>query len=285
LDVFVDKIGGSARAKEGAIRLARAIKGKVPRGRGRANFAIAMELLAEAGHPTPRSLLATFGYPNKPRQWEKFDEARVSKIEAILDSYGVRAVSVDRDPNSPDSVDEESPQNEHGSYALPTEIDFSQVLQPVPRPKPKRPGAVGRGSGARKVDYVAKQKRDGLVGELGERFALEFERWRLRDHPELKDRVVHVSLDDDTLGYDIKSYEADGSPRLVEVKASLGPMSDRFFLSSNELKCAGENPEAYLILRVGSLNGRIECCEIRYPFDELELETVMYVAAFKSKAE
>lgn len=70
-------------------------------------------------------------------------------------------------------------------------------------------------------------------GNVAEAIALESERERLirGGHPDLADRVEDVSKRPG-LGYDIRSYEFDGSSRFIEVKNVSG--GARFFISANE---------------------------------------------------
>jgi hypothetical protein len=137
---------------------------------------------------------------------------------------------------------------------------------------------------ARKTDYLKQAAANDDTGRLGEEFALAYEKFRLKDYPDLLRQLRHVSKEDDSLGYDIESRELDGSPRFVEVKGTFGPLETRFFLSSNEIDCAEKNGKSYVILRV-SLNGKeTKCCEIRPPLDEqLDLTPTTYSVKFKAK--
>jgi hypothetical protein len=168
--------------------------------------------------------------------------------------------------------------------ALPTNIDFSKVLVDPPKPKEQGTAGGGKGGGPKKVDHSQKAQSNDAVGKLGEEFALTFERWRLRNHPKLAKKLRHVSKEDDTLGYDIESFELDGTPRFIEVKGTLGPMETRFFLSASELACAEAKGEQYIVLRVAQLATEPKCCEIRYPFEEkLELTPATYSVGFAAE--
>lgn len=274
LDSFAEAVEASDEAKRGATRLSTAIDGKIPRGRARATFCIAMELLTET-NVTPRLILEAFGYPDKPRKWVAFNEAQIAKAEAILAAHGLK-------PKTGAGLDGliqlEGPPGTT-PYDLPEEIDFAAALQPAPKPPKKTSGP--KGKGAKKVNYKQKQERNDFVGALGEKFAHRYELWRLRDHDDLRNKVSHVSTEDDTLGYDISSWNPDGTERLVEVKSTQGPLETRFFISANELSCAQANPDTYVILRVGNLKGEPVCCELRYPFDELEIEPSVFEVTFK----
>lgn len=70
---------------------------------------------------------------------------------------------------------------------------------------------------------------------------------------ELAKLVIRVSLEDVSAGYDILSFEKDGSPRLIEVKSSIG-RAIRFEWSVRERELASENNERYWIYFVPLAN-------------------------------
>ena len=128
-------------------------------------------------------------------------------------------------------------------------------------------GAGERPVRAKKVDYIRKAVRAGQIGKLGEEFALRFERWRLRELPTLRDKVRVVADVNDSLGYDIESYELDGTRRYVEVKGTVGSITSPFFITANELRVAESLGSSYVIVRVAEIPHGIECFEIRQPFE------------------
>lgn len=87
-------------------------------------------------------------------------------------------------------------------------------------------------------DYLDREARNRSLGEAGETFVVEFEQRRLHAAGAKKfvDRIDHVARSrGDGLGYDILSYEVDGSERFIEVKTtSFGQMTP-FFVSRNEV--------------------------------------------------
>jgi hypothetical protein len=275
LDIFVRERGASEQVRKGASQVRRGIEGKVPRGRARATCCLAMELLLRP--PEARTaLVARFGLPLRPHDWKRFAADRaatllkvVARFDGLVTAVGAPAAKTIEVADKPDAPIEP--------------YDFASALQAVPkRAKSKR--VTGSG-GPKKVDYVRKQERNSEVGQLGEAFALEYERWRLSKYPELVKNIVHVSLDDDTLGYDIKSFETDGRPRYVEVKATEGPLATRFFISANEIACAEQHAGDYLIMRVGNVRSRPVCCEIRDLGAELDFRAVTFECTFKPTAE
>ncbi len=91
-------------------------------------------------------------------------------------------------------------------------------------------------------------------GALGEQFVLEDERDRLRrlKRPGLAARVEWTSLENVAAGYDISSFEANGQPRYIEVKATAGA-SRRFVMTRNEWRTATALAARYWIYLVNNV--------------------------------
>jgi hypothetical protein len=111
---------------------------------------------------------------------------------------------------------------------------------------------------ARKIDFARADAENRRLGRLGEEWALEFERRRLHDverRPDLAKRIVWTSVEEgDGAGFDIRSFNADETPRLVEVKATgLGKFMP-FYVTSNELAVSEHRAEEYHLYRVFSLS-------------------------------
>jgi len=74
------------------------------------------------------------------------------------------------------------------------------------------------------------------------------ERKRLEElgRPDLAELVVRISAEDVVAGYDIESFEEDGSPRFIEVKSSIGE-AVRFEWSLKERELASELGRTYWV--------------------------------------
>lgn len=57
-------------------------------------------------------------------------------------------------------------------------------------------------------------------------------------------------IEGDSAGYDVKSFEADGSPRYIEVKTTRGPASTAFFVSPNQVEFSSKHHDTYVLIRV-----------------------------------
>ena len=86
------------------------------------------------------------------------------------------------------------------------------------------------------------------IGNKGEQYIIEYEIERLTqaNKVELADKIKHISLVNDAAGYDILSFNEDGSERFIEVKTTKGPIGTDFFISPGEIKFSKANKEYYI---------------------------------------
>lgn len=113
-----------------------------------------------------------------------------------------------------------------------------------------------------KVDYSNRSRKFKRIGDRGEQIVLRAERQLLKKNgrKDLAKLVDQISERDDSVGYDIKSYELDGTEKLIEVKSTLRKIGNsNIFLSANELQVAEnkENYYFYIIYEVGSKRPKI----------------------------
>lgn len=290
LDSFKALVSDEIAAK-GVARIKKAINSKIPRGRHRATFCMALEI-AVAGPSSAIAIVKKFGIPRGPRVWIPFSTDQEATLMGILDEYAsdgaaiMSAATNDIVPSAIKWAEAEAATAEQESELIPFIVpdisDFTGVLAEIPKRAPIASLAIGTTSPKKKkIKYINRARQNSLVGNAGENFALKFERWRLKDYPDLAKKIVQVSKKDDTLGYDILSFETNGSPRYLEVKSTLGKLESMFYISSNELTVADNLGDKYIVLRVAQLGSAPICCEIRHPFDDkLMLTPSTYMATF-----
>ena len=135
----------------------------------------------------------------------------------------------------------------------------------------------------RKFDPAERDARNRALGKLGEELVFMHEQWRLRsaDRAELAHKVEWTSeTRGDGAGYDIRSFELDGSERLIEVKTTNGSAKTPFFLSENERAFSDERPDAFRLLRLYSFSENPKAFELRSPLTErLALNPASYRAS------
>jgi hypothetical protein len=105
------------------------------------------------------------------------------------------------------------------------------------------------------IDYEQKNRRNKLIGNQGENvvFLAEQRELRKKGKPDLANKVKLLSITDDYAGYDILSFELDGTPKQIEVKSTTArppnPNSSfGFYLSSNEYEQARTLANFYLYI-------------------------------------
>jgi len=115
---------------------------------------------------------------------------------------------------------------------------------------------------SRKADYPTRSKNYKKIGDRGEQIVLRAEQQYLKKNgkKKLATKIDHVSTKDDSVGYDILSYDIEGNPKPIEVKSTLKPIGqNKLFLTANELKVSQEEPNYhfYIVYEVGSKRPQI----------------------------
>ncbi|WP_286074816.1 DUF3883 domain-containing protein [Stenotrophomonas sp. 59] len=102
-------------------------------------------------------------------------------------------------------------------------------------------------------DYLARESANRSIGFAGELAVLEFEKNRLANEGavELASLVDHVSVSKgDGLGFDILSFNADGTERHIEVKTTAYGIHTPIYVSRNEAEYSAKHAENYWLYRV-----------------------------------
>jgi hypothetical protein len=135
-----------------------------------------------------------------------------------------------------------------------------------------------------KRDYLEREAQNRSLGLAGEEFALSLERWRLVQSGcgQLAERVEHTSkVQGDGTGFDIRSFECDGSDRYIEVKTTSFGDRTPFFVSSTELAFGKSHPDSYRIYRLFDFRKAPRMFELVGPLDEhCLLDATTYKASF-----
>jgi hypothetical protein len=130
----------------------------------------------------------------------------------------------------------------------PPETSWVPGIHDRPRQPAARPGPV------RRIDFARIDAENRALGRRGEELVLEFERRRLHDRDgrgDLAERIVWVSQEEgDGAGYDIRSFNRDASPRLIEVKTTGLTKYHPFYVSPNELAVSEREERRYFLYRV-----------------------------------
>jgi hypothetical protein len=105
----------------------------------------------------------------------------------------------------------------------------------------------------RRIDYLALEARNRILGTNGEALVVSYERARLssigRDN--LADRVEQVSVTrGDGLGYDVLSFDDSARELYIEVKTTQLGATTPFYITPAELSFSAEHADDYALYRV-----------------------------------
>ena len=136
----------------------------------------------------------------------------------------------------------------------PTQTDWAKVLDLDP---PRRIASIRelrRKYLPNIVNYAEREHKNRKLGELGEAFVIEYERYRLNKsgRPDLA-KEVEWSSDErgDGLGYDVRSFNPRQDEELfIEVKTTISGKDQPFFISENEVAFSKERADQFSLYRV-----------------------------------
>lgn len=103
-----------------------------------------------------------------------------------------------------------------------------------------------------KINYLEREQRNTQLGSLGEQLVIDYEKWFLTNtgKEQLADRIEWISKDDDGAGFDILSFNPNGTDKYIEVKTTKLGKETPFFFSKNELYFSQEKEDSYHLYRL-----------------------------------
>jgi hypothetical protein len=140
--------------------------------------------------------------------------------------------------------------------AIPTVQDFLSAWEAPPAPEDRKSPAVEEAKAIYNpvgVNYLEREARNQSLGEAGEQFVINFERARLihAGKESLADRIEQVSATvGPSAGFDIRSFEENGSDRFIEAKTTKYGKNTPFFVTPNELMFSRKNASRYFLYRI-----------------------------------
>lgn len=165
------------------------------------------------------------------------------------------------------------------------DVDWERVLDPdLPEliPGIKEPE---RAYLAQKINFSERERRNRSLGEKGEQFVYDFERFRLESagRPDLVREVEWRSKEQgDGLGYDIRSFDPERDEELfIEVKTTTSGKYQPFIISDNELAFSKERADQYSLYRVYEFRSKARLFQLNGAVDQfVHLHAQQYKASF-----
>ena len=167
-------------------------------------------------------------------------------------------------------------------------VDTSCLTLALKKPqdlKLKTNKTISKKSG-KKVNFIKKQIRDTKLGLIGELMVLEYEKERLESigRSDLIKYIKHISKEEgDKAGFDILSFDKNGSKIYIEVKTTTVAEDTPFFISQNELDFSKKNSINYYLYRVYNLSAKKKSASFYIVkgnlFETFQFNPVHYVSA------
>ena len=171
------------------------------------------------------------------------------------------------------------------SPEVPAQVDSATVFDPD---LPERISSIQepkRRYLARKINYTERECNNRKLGERGEAFVIEYERYRLvqAGREDLAREVEWSSnKQGDGLGYDIRSFNPDRDEELfIEVKTTNSGKYQPFFISENEVDFSKDRAKYYSLYRVYDFRQQARIYQLNGAVDQyVNLQPQNYKASF-----
>jgi hypothetical protein len=167
------------------------------------------------------------------------------------------------------------------------------LLEFKPRPSKKQRNSSTAASSASEEQARRRSKSAHKIGLLGEQVVFDFEKDSLSKggRTDLASKVIlHRDYSiNRTPGWDISSFEKDGTPKYIEVKSSNSSNINEVEFTPNEWKMAqqlGDSYEIYLVSKVLTDNASIEVIKNPAKFVEqgkINIGTSLYLLNFQTE--
>ena len=167
----------------------------------------------------------------------------------------------------------------------PGEIDWLRVYDPELPEKIASIKEPNRQYLARKTNFSERERNNRKLGERGEAFVIEYERFRLNQagRPDLAREIEwSSSVRGDGLGYDVRSFDPTLEKELfIEVKTTNSGKHFPFFISANEVQFSKEKANNYSLYRVYDFGQKARIYQLNGAVDQyVHLQPQTYKASF-----
>jgi hypothetical protein len=142
---------------------------------------------------------------------------------------------------------------------------------------------------ARRLNFLQQESRNRKLGERGEQFVIDYERYRLNQvgRYDLAKEVLWTSkVQGDGAGYDIQSFAWKGEQPLdevhfIEVKTTNIGKYQPFFISENEVEYSRDYTNQYSLYRVYDFKQKPRLFQLAGAVDQhVNLRAKTYKASF-----
>ena len=138
-----------------------------------------------------------------------------------------------------------------------------------------------------KIDYLKKTAKDIKNGLLGEQLVMNYEITKLTNLKlhECINKIKWVSMESDTYGYDIESFDIGKNgkviPIKIEVKSTSSKVDTEFFVSKNEVETSKKYKNNYCVYRLYDVNSQFP--KFYKAYGEFEENFILDPVTFKAR--
>ena len=181
------------------------------------------------------------------------------------------------------------------SYGVPSSISVPLLNDAIKgatfiNEMPAISGTTPPHAGADAVDYDRRHKQWKRIGDRGEHIVLALEKQRLTNlnRNDLAERVDYVAELNDGAGYDILSFDEDGTKRPIEVKATSGMTLDRgFYITANEVEQSSNLGNYHIYFVFSAMSKKPQVLPVKEPTlsgGDFDLKPITYRVTLNARA-
>ncbi|TDY03997.1 DUF3883 domain-containing protein [Thiohalophilus thiocyanatoxydans] len=228
----------------------------------------------EYKHQNISAILLELGYPYIQGYKPAFNYQKILKDTVLMHLQSQAGVVESKVVELADQVPEQS-----------GEVDWNRVLETPPDRLPDSPVVGAREFNPGHYNFAAREERNRRLGQLGEEFVLEFEKYRLEQAGRL-DLAREVEWTSQKLGdgagYDIRSFDAQYEEELfIEVKTTNSGKYQPFMISDNEVAFSASTEDKYALYRVFDFRCNARIFTLQGNINEnVKLQPKLYRASF-----
>jgi hypothetical protein len=146
--------------------------------------------------------------------------------------------------------------------------------------EPFRPNTKNKSGG--KPDYIENQERNNRLGKRGENIVYNLEKDFLIKKGLPTKKLIHVSLKNDRLGFDIQSLDEEGNIKYIEVKTTRRKKGDTsFIITDNEKETAESLKNYYIYIVFEGHTTKPKIWRIREPFNVYRKKLKLFPINYK----
>ena len=173
--------------------------------------------------------------------------------------------------------------SDSSTIQTPEIVDFEKVIESPPKKEfiVNEPQAIYKRPN--KINYLEREQQNIALGSKGEEFVIKFERIRLQREGKLNlaDKIEWIAKENDAAGFDILSFNKNGTDRYIEVKTTKLAKETPIFFSKGEYEFSKVHSQNYNLYRLFNFDKSPKMFQLNGDFDSFcNKEAINYKGFF-----